>query len=118
VGTRYIKGILVHIIRGDGDEKVSRRCKVPVHSFTLMDLWMRRSDDSTKSPDRYKPMGLGRYCSDFRDSVKVKVTIQETRMRLDSDPRALQLLAPKMRMFTQSLICNIIGSKTETVDLD
>jgi hypothetical protein len=116
VGTGYIKGMLVHIIRGDRDEKVSCRSEVAVHPFTLIDLWMGRNDDGTKSPNWYKSMGLGRDFSHFRCRVKVEITIQETRMRFD--PRESQLIAPKMRVFTQSLIRDIVGSETEAVDLD
>lgn len=81
-----------------------------------MDLWVSRNSDGAKCPDWYKSMGLGGDFPYFRCRVKVEIPIQETRMRLEA--RASYPIAPKMRVFTQSLIRHIVGGEAKAVNLD
>jgi hypothetical protein len=79
---------------------------------------MGRNNDVAKTPNWDEPMSLGRDCSNLRCRVKVEISIEERRMKLDREVKTLQSIAPKMRVFTQSLIRDIVGSKTKAFDLD
>ena len=95
----HIKGILVHIRRGDRDKQVSCRSKISIHSFTLVDLRMVGHYDVAKAPHRSKSMGPWGDFSRIRWRIEVEISKEATNMRVESESEASLPTAPKMGMF-------------------
>jgi hypothetical protein len=73
VRTRYVERALVDIRRRNGDDEVTRGCKVAIHALAWYNAWVCRREDRREAPDWDEAVRFGGDTIGCRRCVEVKV---------------------------------------------